>query len=155
MSTTADLALKNLERLISRDPLLRDIIQPMLPTAKRRARCMPPVDVIENEDGWLLRMEIPGTPRTSIAVRLDGSRLTVSGDKTALRSGSARIAEREVGPFSREFLLPFQVQPNAIRATLELGVLTVALPRTDKTQAREVHIEVTPPGEDQPGDDRT
>ena len=39
------LAMKNLERLISRDPILRDIVNPSLPAPKRAARAAPAVDL--------------------------------------------------------------------------------------------------------------
>lgn len=137
----ADVALRQLERLIGRDPLLRDIVHPSLPAARRQARFVPAVDVVEGADAWTLLIEVPGVPRDKLSVRLDGSRLTVSGEKPALRTGDARTAERESGPFQREFLLPFQVRPDGIRARLADGLLTVILPREGTAGAREVPVE--------------
>src|SRR5687767_4531297 len=129
-SNPADLALRNLERLVSRDPILRDIVNPTLPAARRQAKLVPPVDVVERPDGWTLLVELPGVKREGLKVRLDGTRLLVSGEKPVLRDGgSARVAERETGPFTREFLVPFQVRGDAITAKLEDGVLTIVLPR--------------------------
>jgi HSP20 family protein len=140
-SDPADLALKNLERLIAKDPLLRDIVNPTLPAAKRSARCNPAVDVIETEESWVLLVDLPGVEREGLQVRLDGTRLTISGDKPSLRSGRARVSERESGPFSRDFLLPFQVNAEGIKAKLENGVLEVTLPRAGKATVRTVTVE--------------
>jgi HSP20 family protein len=145
-SKTADLALENLERLIARDPLLRDIVHPTLPAAKRSAKFRPAVDVLESEEAWTLLLEVPGIPRASLKIRLDGTRLTISGDKPPRRIGRIAVSEREVGPFSREFLLPFQVQPDGIHAHLEEGLLIVTLPRSGASNVREVPIEV--PGDE-------
>lgn len=140
-SDPADLALRNLERLVSKDPILRDIVNPTLPGARRQARLVPPVDVIERPDGWTLLVELPGIPRDSLRVKLDGTRLTVSGEKPPRRDGgSARVTERETGAFTREFLIPFQVRPEAIAAKLEDGLLTVVLPRSGTDAARDIEV---------------
>ncbi len=143
MPDTADLALRNLERLISRDPLLRDIVNPNLPDAKRQARFTPDVDVLETEDGWRILMELPGVPRDAIHVEVEGARLVVRGKKPKNHEGRrARIAERATGPFRREFLLPFQVTQEGIRARFVDGVLDIRLPQNDSSGRRSVPIEV-------------
>lgn len=139
-SDPSDVALRNLRRLVERDPILRDIVNPSLPAARRAARLVPPVDVIEQEDRWTLILEVPGVAREALRVHLDGSRLTVSGEKPP-RIGKARVAERETGAFSREFLLPFMVRPDAIRARLDQGVLTIDLPRSGPERTLDVPIE--------------
>ena len=128
----ADLALRNLQRLVERDPILRDIVNPNLPTARRGARFVPPVDVIERPDAYVVVLELAGVPKESVKVHLDGSRLTVSGDKPGKRDGATRVAERETGPFSREFLVPFQVRADAITARMADGLLTIELPRSGR-----------------------
>ncbi|MCA9492340.1 MAG: Hsp20/alpha crystallin family protein [Myxococcales bacterium] len=137
----ADLALRNLERLISKDPILRDIVNPSLPSARRQARNVPAVDVVETASGWTILMEVPGVPKGGVKVRLDGTRLTISGSTPAHRDGQARVAERSTGDFSREFLLPFHVRAEAIRARLEDGLLRVELPRSGVDGTREVEVE--------------
>ena len=141
-SDPIDLALRNIERLVQRDPVLRDILHPHLPhTGGRRPHFVPAVDVIETEGGWALIVELPGVPKDQVHVKLEGSRLTISGDKPHSRSATARVRERESGPFSRTFLVPFQVDPGRIRAHLEHGLLTVDLPRDDAPAARSVPID--------------
>lgn len=138
----SDAALKNLERLISRDPLLRDIISPSLPGARRAARFSPEVDVIEDGEGWTVWLEVPGVDRESLHVDVEGTRLTIRGEKRLLRAAEAqvRVAERVGGRFSREFLLPFAVAADQISARLHDGVLTVRLPRIGEREKREVPI---------------
>src|SRR5688500_5937875 len=140
-SNPADLALRNLERLVAQDPILRDIVNPTLPAARRQAKLVPPVDVIERADGWMILVELPGVSRDGLKVRIDGTRLTVSGEKPARREGgSARVTERETGAFTREFLLPFQVRGDAIAAKLEDGVLTIDLPRAGSDGVKDITI---------------
>ena len=142
MPDTADLALRNLQRLIARDPLLRDIVNPSLPDAKRQARFSPEVDVLETDSGWQVLMELPGIARGAVNVEVSGSRLVVSGSKPTARGGlKPRVSERSTGPFQRELLLPFEVAQDGIRARMENGLLTIELPRTDKAGKRTVPIE--------------
>ena len=142
MQDTADLALRNLQRLIARDPLLRDIVNPSLPDARRQAKFSPEVDVLETEDGWRLLLELPGVPRDTIEVTVSGARLVVKGHKPTHRDGlNARTKERSTGPFRREFLLPFQVIQESIRARMDNGLLTIDLPRTDAAGSRRVPVE--------------
>ena len=137
----ADLALKNLERLISKDPILRDIVHPSMPGARRQARNTPSVDVEETETGWTILMDLPGVAKDGVKVRLDGTRLTVTGSTPLHRGARARVAERATGEFTREFLLPFLVKADAIRARLEDGLLRIDLPRSGAQGAREVAVE--------------
>lgn len=138
----ADLALRQLEKLIARDPMLRDIVNPSMPSARRSSRFEPSVDVLESDEGWVLLLDVPGVPRARLSIRLDGTRLTVSGERPSGHQGArARVHERAAGGFRREFLLPFQVQGDAIRARLDNGVLRVELPRNGPATEREIPIE--------------
>lgn len=139
----SDAALRNLERLIERDPLLRDIVKPALPGVRRQARFSPEVDVVEDAAGWTLHVEVPGIPREDLHVDLDGTRLTVRGEKRVTRTAGAtmRVSERVGGRFQREFLLPFAVAADRITAKLDQGVLEIRLPRVGDRSKREVDIE--------------
>ena len=136
-------ALRNLERLIERDPLLRDIVKPSLPGARRQSRFSPEVDVLEDTAGWTLILEVPGVAREDIHIDLDGTRLTIRGEKRVVRSATAtaRVTERVGGKFHREFLLPFAVAADRIAARLDGGVLEVSLPRVGDRTRRDVPIE--------------
>lgn len=137
----ADSALRNIRRLVERDPILRDIIHPALPSARREPRFIPPTDVIELDDRYVLVLELPGVPRETLKVHLDGTRLTISGEKPHVTEGRTRVNERETGPFTREFLVPFQVLAERITAKLDQGLLTVTLPRSSVDRPLDVPIE--------------
>lgn len=142
-SDAADIALKNLERLIARDPMLRDIVNPSLPNARRQARFTPDVDVLETAEAYVLLIELPGVPRASIDVELEGTRLIVTGAKPTLRpvDSAVRVSERATGAFRREFLLPYQVAQPSIQARLKDGVLRVTCPRIGGKGPQKVKVE--------------
>ena len=86
-------------------------------------------------------LELPGVPRESLKVHVDGSRLLISGEKPSMALGKARVHERELGPFSREYLIPFHVHPDRISARLDQGLLTITLPRSSSDRPHDVPIE--------------
>ena len=142
MRDQADTALKQLEKLIARDPLLRDIVNPSLPSPRRSSRFSPAVDVLETEEGWVILADVPGVPRESLRIRLEGHRLILTGERASSREGatSVRVGERESGSFRREFLLPFDVRGDSIQADLDAGVLRIVLPRSGKSAERDIPI---------------
>ena len=140
-SDPVDQALRNIERMIDRDPLLRDILHPSMPTATRRNKLVPAVDVVETDGGWVVLMELAGVAKDAVSVRLDGARLTIRGEKPAHRDGRTQVAERDVGAFTREFLIPYQVDAERIVARLEDGLLRVTLPRLGEGSGRDVEVQ--------------
>lgn len=137
----ADMAMKQLEKLIGRDPLIRDILNPSLPSPRSPGAFRPVVDVWEIDDGWRVVLDVPGVSRDSLRVRLEGHRLVVTGRRAAeVLEGRASVQEREVGAFRREFLLPFQVRGDAIRADLDAGVLRIELPRSGPQAERDIEV---------------
>ncbi len=92
----------------------------------------PAVDLHETAEGHELSVEVPGVAPSEIEVKVAGDRLTVRGEKTEERreeAGERVLSERRYGAFSRSFRLPEGVDPEAIEAHAENGVLTVRLPR--------------------------
>lgn len=100
----------------------------------------PPVDVAELRESFVVRVDVPGTPREALHVRLLGRRLQVGGSKPAQRAEGRRRRchrmERGFGAFSVEVILPGPVRSEAATATLRAGVLTVVLPRVEDRRGR-------------------
>ncbi len=146
----ADMAMKQLEKLIGRDPLIRDILNPSLPAPRSPGAFRPAVDVWEVDDGWRVVLDVPGVSRESLRVRLEGHRLVVTGQRAGEGlDRRASVQEREVGDFRREFLLPFQVRGDSIRADLDAGVLRIELPRSGPQAERDIEVKdgrPPPPG---------
>lgn len=141
MRNPADSALAHLRKLLARDPMLRDLVAESLPHLTGGGGVVPDVDVLETDDHHLVLVELPGVPRDSVRVRLEGSHLVVTGTKPAHRPEGAtvRTAERTAGPFRRTFLLPPDVDGAAVTADLTDGVLRVEVPRRPGA-ARDVEI---------------
>ncbi|MBT3219394.1 MAG: Hsp20/alpha crystallin family protein [Proteobacteria bacterium] len=130
MPNPSELALKNLQKILEREPMLRDIFNPSLPVPNE-GWFSPLVDVVEDNDGYTILLEAPGVTRGSLTVDLDGTRLIVGGTKPKAHPAGSKlkVSERATGPFRREFLIPFSANGEHISAKLKDGVLTIHIPR--------------------------
>ncbi len=143
MSSTSDVALGHLRRLLARDPMLRDLLADALPgLGTPGPGVVPAVDVLELSDRHVLLLDLPGVRASQVKVRVEGTRLVVEGTKPAHRPEEARVRshEREAGAFHRDFLLPPDADVDALRAHLEDGLLRVEVPRLGGGTPRDVPV---------------
>ncbi|HST40130.1 MAG TPA: Hsp20/alpha crystallin family protein [Conexibacter sp.] len=109
------------------------------------ARWVPAMDLVESEDHFVLRADLPGVHEEDVAIELDERVLTVSGERKAAveseRGGVHRL-ERAHGAFSRSLTLPEGVDGDAIAASFERGVLEVRIPKPAERKPRRIAIGV-------------
>ena len=104
----------------------------------------PETDVVETEREIRVVTEMPGLKREDIDVDVENNVLTIRGEKREERTegqeGRYHLSERRYGTFSRSFVLPRDVEADAIQASFEDGVLTVTVPKSEKARRRRVEI---------------
>ena len=106
---------------------------------------VPPVDIFEDENKLVLKIEIPGIRQEDIDVRLENNTLTVQGERGFQSEGKEENfhrVERRYGSFYRAFTLPNTIDQNTIKADYEAGVLKVELHKRAETKPRQVKINV-------------
>lgn len=89
----------------------------------------PATDVYLTEDRVVITVELPGIDPASVAIRGDGLRLSISGERAQPTEGHCHQSERSYGPFLRTLALPPGVDLAERRVHFEDGLLTVELPR--------------------------
>ena len=92
---------------------------------------MPPVDVRETADRYLITVEVAGLSREDIQIVVQDGKLTLKGERRTgdVRSVRFERVERGHGRFVRTFALPGTVDAAAVEADLQNGVLTIAIPK--------------------------
>ncbi|HMA03345.1 MAG: Hsp20/alpha crystallin family protein [Gemmatimonas sp.] len=111
----------------------------------------PATDVIEQANGYLVSLELPGVQPDAVEVVFEQNTLTVRGTKAPTvqptEDAELRIytAERVSGAFERSFRLPEHVDGNAIQATFQNGVLSISIPKKPASQPRKIAINSTEP----------
>ena len=107
---------------------------------------VPPVNVVENDNNYVLSLAVPGMKKEDFKIALDGLMLTISTEKEEDREEREnRFTKREYNfySFSRSFTLPEDVKPETIEAKYEEGVLKIMLPRKEEVKqpaAKEIAV---------------
>src|SRR5215211_486477 len=108
-------------------------------------RWVPAMDLVEVGDHFVLRADLPGMSEEDIDIECEDSTLTVSGERKAEheeRGEGFHRVERSFGAFRRSLTLPDGVDPEAVAATFEKGVLEIRLPKPEERRPRRVSIRV-------------
>ena len=100
---------------------------------------MPAVDVIEEDDHYLLKADLPGVDAKDIDIVFEDGALTIKGERSenseTEQNGYKRI-ERTHGSFQRTFRMPDNVDADNITAKNQHGVLDVRIPKQEKAQRK-------------------
>src|SRR5512132_2502647 len=106
-------------------------------------RWVPPVDLVEAEDSFVLKADLPGLSEGDVNVEVQDGNLTISGEREAEHESQERgwyRIERSFGSFNRSLTLPDGVDTDAISARFENGVLEVRIPKPEERKPRRVEI---------------
>jgi HSP20 family protein len=110
-------------------------------TAMRR--WMPAMDLVETDEHFILRADLPGMTEEDIKIEFEDGTLTVSGERKAeheARNEGYYRVERAFGAFSRSLTLPQGIDPAAVSASFDRGVLEVRVPKPEQRKPRRIEI---------------
>jgi HSP20 family protein len=106
-------------------------------------RWVPPVDLVEADDHFVLKADLPGMTQDDVSIEVQDGTLSISGERKAEHEqrerGWYRI-ERSFGSFSRSLTLPEGVDPDRIQAEFRDGVLEVRIPKPEERKPRRIEI---------------
>lgn len=122
--------MSDIDRALGFGPLVPSLgVAPAQPD--RAGTFRPHLDVLEAKGELLVRVDLPGVPLEAIEVSIDDDRLVIAGsrdERAEAQAAEMRHAERGRGGFRRIVMLPHGVDPAAIAARYENGVLEVHVP---------------------------
>jgi HSP20 family protein len=105
----------------------------------------PAVDVHEDKDNIIVKAEMPGMKREDIDVSLNQNTLLLCGERKReeerKEEGYYR-SERYFGKFQRSIPIPQTVDAQKIEARYRDGVLTVKLPKSEQSKAKQIDVKV-------------
>lgn len=107
-------------------------------------RFAPPSEAADEDDVYVLNVELPGVALEDVDVTVAEDVMTISGEKTSKRadaSGGYLFSEIRYGAFRRSFQLPPSADPNNVEAEMKDGVATLRIAKRDAaTPARSIPI---------------
>ena len=108
-------------------------------------RWVPAMDLVETDDHFVLRADLPGVAEEDVKVELEDNVLTLSGERRheqEVKKGGYYRIERASGTFARSLTLPEGIDPEAVDASFDKGVLEVRIPKPEQRKPRRVAISV-------------
>jgi HSP20 family protein len=105
----------------------------------------PALDMYEDKDNIVVKVEVPGMKREEIDVSLHDGNLSISGERKSEENyGNAEVhrTERFVGRFQRAVTLPVPVAADKVKAQYGDGVLTITLPKTEEAKPKQINVQV-------------
>lgn len=107
----------------------------------------PRVDIVEDDNEFLIKAELPEMKKEDVKVTVDAGVLTIAGERRQEKEEKNlryhRI-ESEYGSFMRSFTLPAATSGDKVAAEFKDGVLKVHLPKDVKAaSSKTVEIKVT------------
>jgi HSP20 family protein len=105
------------------------------------------LDVAETEDDFVVKASLPGFNPDDLDITYAGRTLTIKGEyKTEEEKSDVKfhLRERRYGSFARSVTLPAPVNPDAIEARYEAGVLTLTLPKTEEIKPKRIAVSAAP-----------
>lgn len=103
-------------------------------------------DIRDTGDAYLLEADLPGMKKEDIRIDIDGERLSISAERSAVReekdeNGGYIRCERSYGSFSRSFDIS-GIRGEDISAAYEDGALKLTLPKQTQTVPASRRLEI-------------
>lgn len=125
--------------------LFSQALAPVSTTALFEGDIVPPLDVVREDDKYVVRVDLPGVKKEDIELSVLNNRLFIRGTKkqeTETKEGAYHRRERVFGSFERVVEFPDPIDAEKIAAKFTDGVLEITAPLREEAKPRQIAIEV-------------
>src|SRR5438445_2934298 len=109
------------------------------------AEWAPLVDIVEDDNEYLIKAELPEVKKEDVKVTVQDDVLTISGERILEKEekgGKYHRMERAYGSFARSFTLPEDAGGEKVAAEVQDGVLKVHLPQSGKAGPTSIEVKI-------------
>jgi len=103
----------------------------------------PAIDVVEEEDKFSVKVELPGVKEEDVNVSIIGDTLIIEGEKKAeseVKRKGYYYSETSYGSFSRSITIPSSIDINKIEANCDKGILEIDLPKAPEVKPKKITV---------------
>lgn len=101
------------------------------------------VDVYQDGDDIVIKSTIAGVTEKDLDIEVTADMVTIRGERSMqdeIDTADYYYQELYWGSFSRSIVLPQEIDPDGAKAGLEHGVLTVRLPKLERSRTKKLKI---------------
>jgi len=100
------------------------------------------IDIYQTENELVIRSAIAGVKPEFLDISLEKDIITIKGKREKPFEEEEDYFTQECywGPFSRELILPVEVDPNLAEATMKEGILTIRLPKIEREKKKKIIV---------------
>ena len=129
------------------DRVFEGLIRPMRWVEEATSEnVIPPMDIIERENEYLVRADLPGVRKEDINVTLENGLLTLTAERKseAEEKEGDRLLRKEArfGRYGRSLRLGTQIDEKGVKANYRDGVLELTLPKAEQVKPRKISVNV-------------
>lgn len=112
---------------------IQGFVERIVPLEDKGHDFTPSCDIIESDETFVIKLDLPGLSKEEINIALKEHVLTIKGERAGElgEKEKYRRQERSTGVFSRSFALPENVNTAETEARFDKGVLSITMPKTD------------------------
>jgi len=103
------------------------------------------IDVYQTDANIVIKSTVAGVNPENIDIDINNDMVTVKGkrDKDEIvKTENYFYQELYWGTFSRSVILPVEVDSDKARATIKNGILTIKLPKLEKTKSKKIKVKL-------------
>lgn len=115
-------------------------------TGQSSGAWVPPVDIFETKDKYVVNVELAGVDADSVDVSVEDSTLVIRGERIFYQDipeEAFHRVERRYGPFARSVSLPQTANAERIEASFDKGVLTIEVPKVEQAKPKKISIKAS------------
>lgn len=106
---------------------------------------LPPVELYETEDRFLLRAHVPGMSREDLNLEVQAGKVALWGERRAqspAEDAKVHVNTAVYGNFRFEYALPVEINADAAKATYRDGILEVTLPKAEPARPKSLKVAI-------------
>ncbi len=113
--------------------------------AYENAKWSPLADISEDEDKYVVKLDLPGIDKEDVKLSFTDGLITISGERkqeNEEKNTKYHRVERTYGKYYRSFALPNKIKEDKIDAQFKNGQLKITIPKADEVKPKEIEIKV-------------